>query len=111
MVVVDKNNIKDMNSEIVKNTKIDNIKYVNKYDNYYIIKNNKYVYVYDLEYIKIVNVNIDKLCNKDYDLIYRENKLLYIDDNNTKSGLVFKYYDAYTCELVDEVMVGGSYGQ
>ena len=110
MVVVDKNNIKDMNSEIVKNTKIDNIKYVNKYFNYYIVKNNKYVYVYDLKYNKIVDVDINKLCNKDYDLIYRDDKLLYMDDKNTKSGLVFKYYDAYTCELVDEVLVGGSYG-
>lgn len=110
MIIIDRNNTNDMKKEIVKNTKIDNIEYVNKYDNYYIIKDNKYVYIYDLEYIKIVSIDIDKLCNKDYDLIYRDDMLLYMEDKNTKSGLVFKYYDAYTCELVNEVMVGGSYG-
>ena len=109
MVFIDKNNMNYMEKEIVKNTKIKNIKYINKYDNYYIIKDNKYVYIYDLEYTKIVNVDVDKLCNKDYSLIYRNDKLMYIEDNNIKSGLVFKYYDAYNCELIDEVMVGGSY--
>lgn len=110
MIFIDRNNTNDMKKEIVKNTNINNIKYFNKYDNCYIIKDNKYVYIYDLEYIKIVSIDVDRLCNKDYDLIYRDDKLLYMEDNNTKSGLVFKYYDAYTCKLVDEVVVGGSYG-
>jgi len=110
MVFIDRNNIKDIDKEIVKNTKIDNINYVNKYDNYYIIKDNKYVYIYDLEYTKIINVDVDRLCNKDYDLVYKDDKLLYMEDNNDKKGLVFKYYDAYTCELIDYLMVGGSYG-
>lgn len=110
MVSIDKNNINDMKKEIIKNTKIDNISYFNKYDNCYIIKDNKYVYIYDLEYIKIVSIDIDKLCNKDYDLIYRDDMLLYMEDKNTKTWLVFKYYDTYTCELVDKLMVGGSYG-
>lgn len=110
MIFIDRNNTNDMKKEIVKNTKIDNIRYFNKYDNYYIIKDNKYVYIYNLEYIKIVSIDIDKLCNKDYDLIYKDDMLFYMEDKNTKAGLVFKYYDAYTCELVNYLMVGGSYG-
>ena len=110
MVLIDKNNINTMLDVVKKNTNIDNIKYFNKYDNYYIIKDHKYIYIYDLDYNKIVNYDINKICNKDLDLIYIDNKLLYMEDINTKKGLVFKYYDSFTCDLVDEVKVGGSYG-
>lgn len=112
IVGIDKNNINDIKDKISKNTNIEDISYVNKYDNYYIVKNSDYVYVLDIEYKEIDKISIDKLYDndKDYDLIYIDNELLYMNDYNDKEGLVFKYYDVYTYELVDEVMVGGSYG-
>lgn len=110
MVFIDRNNYDDMKKIVSRNTKIDNIIYINEYDNYYIIKNNDYVYVIDKEYNKIFDINIDKLCDKDNDLIYSDNNLLYVDSYSNKEGVIFKYYDVYTCKLINEVMVGGSYG-
>ena len=110
MVMIDKNNITDMREEIIKKTKIKDIIDVIEYDNYYIVKSNEYVYLIDFEYQEVFSIDINLMHSndKDYDLVYRENMLMYMDDFKKKNKVIFKYYDIYTYEFIDEVVVGDS---
>ena len=107
----DRNNTKDIEKVIVKNTEIKNIEYVNIYDGYYIVMDLDNLYLFDKEYEEIFNIKVDKLHkNKNnYDIIYRNKKVMYMDSyKNKKKGLVFKYYDIYTYELIDKIVIGGN---
>ena len=108
MVSIDKNNINDIKEDIIKNTDIKNIDYVNKYDNSYIVKDKKYLYLFNSKYEEIYKVEIDLLYDNknNYELVYRNNTIMYMDNYKKKYGVVFKYYDIYTYELIDELMVG-----
>ena len=108
MVSIDKDNINDIKEDIIKNTDIKNIDYVNKYDNSYIVKDKKYLYLFNSKYEEIYKVEIDLLYDNknNYELVYRNNTIMYMDNYKKKYGVVFKYYDIYTYELIDELMVG-----
>lgn len=108
MVSIDKNTINDMKEDIIKNTDIKNINYVNKYDNNYIVKDLEYLYLFNYKYEEVYKVELDLLHNNknDYELVYKDNTILYMDNYKHKEGVIFKYYDIYTYELIDEVMVG-----
>lgn len=110
MVGIDKNNIKDMEKNILNNTEIEDIVYINKYDDKYIVINDKYLYLFSSKYEEILKIDIDLLHDNesDYALIYRDNKIMYMDNYKNKDGIVFKYYDIYTYELIDEIIVGGN---
>ena len=108
IVWIDKNKINDIKGNILKNTDIEDIIYINKYDNYYIVRNREYIYLLDYNYEEILDIDVDLLHdNKDnYDLIYRDNMIMYMDSYKSKEGVIFKYYDIYSYEIIDEVMVG-----
>ena len=112
MVYIDKNNINDIKKDIVKNTNIDNVLYVNKYGYYYIVKDKSYVYLFDSKYEEILKIDNDKIYDNknNYELVYKDNSIMYMDNYINKDGLIFKYYDIYNYELIDEVLVGGNYG-
>lgn len=111
IISVDKNYIKDIEKDIRKNIKIKNIEYINKYDGYYIVMDMENLYLFDKDYQEIFSAKIDSLHkNKnDYDIIYKDMKVMYMDNyKNKKEGVVFKYYDIYTYELIDEIVIGGN---
>ena len=112
MVYIDKNNINDIKKDIVKNTNIDKVLYVNKYGYYYIVKDKSYVYLFDSKYEEILKIDNDKIYDNknNYELVYKDNSIMYMDNYINKDGLIFKYYDIYNYELIDEVLVGGNYG-
>lgn len=109
IVTIDKNDYKDIEKDILKNTDIKDIEYINKYDNYYIVMDKKKLYLYDNKYNEITNIDVDKLYeNKNnYDIVYRNETIVYMDDYKSKKGLIFKYYDIYNYKLIDEIVVGG----
>ena len=43
----------------------------------------------------------------DYEIIYKDDKFLYMKDYYKKKKLAIEYYDISTYELVDKVLVGG----
>ena len=94
---------------IVKNIGIKEIHYLNQYDNYYLVMDDKYLYVISGDYKELLK--IDKLLIHDnisnYDIIYRDNQVMYMDDYNKNGKMVFKYYDLYTYKLIDEIVLGG----
>lgn len=110
MVIIDKSNINDMVDLVLNNTDIKDIEYVNKYNSYYIVIDKKYVYLLDSKYEEILRINSDKIYNNknNYDIVYRDDTLMYMDNYKNDEGLVFKYYDIYTYEFLDEVIIGGS---
>lgn len=112
MVYIDKNNINDIKKDIVKNTEIKGIKYINKYDNYYIVMDKNYIYLIDYKYNEVLKIDNKKIYeNKNnYELIYRDNTIMYMDNYIDKEGVIFNYYDIYSYKLIDSIMVGGNYG-
>jgi len=109
IVYIDKNNINDIENNKIKNTIIKNIEYINKYDNYYIVMDSDYLYLINSKYEIVLEIDNDKIYkNKnDYELVYRNNTIMYMENYKNKKGLFFKYYDIYSYELIDEVLIGG----
>ena len=110
MIYIDNKYILELEERISKNTDINDIVYVNEYDEYYIVMDNKNLYLFSSDYIEINRIDVLKIhSNKNnYEIVYRDNMIIYMDSYKNKDGVVFKYYDIYTYELVDELMVGGS---
>lgn len=110
--VVSSNNnyLDDIEKEILNNYDLkDDIKYLNKSDLYYIILTNKNLVVLDKNYNEILKEDIDniKLLNKEYEIVYRLNKVMYEVKNVSDNKIVYDYYDIYTNELIDSLQIGG----
>ena len=109
-----KNDNKYMNkliSNILDNTDLLMVEYVNYYDGYYIVRDTDKLYLFNNKYVEILSINLSLLFNKydKYDIVYRNNALMYMSEDKNKEGIVFKYYDIYTGECIDEVIMGGFY--
>ena len=103
----DKRYINKLKSNIINNTEIKSIKYINKYDDYYIVMDNKKLYLITGSYNTLLEV--DRILihenNKNYDIIYKDERLMYFSDLCKKNKLKYRYYDLYTYELIDEVVI------
>ena len=96
---------------VLDNTNINEIYYVNYYDEHYIILDEKMMYLFDNEFNLIESIKKEKLF-KDYDkydIVYINETIMFMDSYKNKEGLIFKYYDIYTGDCIDEIILGGSY--
>ena len=102
---IDNRDTKKLIEDISSNSQIDNIKYINRYGEYYIVLNDKYLYAINKEYKAISE--LDKILlyeNKNnYDIIYDNELFMYMEEVNN----IYKYYDIYSYELIREVDMGG----
>ena len=102
---IDNRDTKKLIEDISSNTQIDNIKYINRYGEYYIVLNDKYLYAINREY-KIIS-EVDKILlyenENNYDIIYDNELFMYMEEVNN----IYKYYDIYSYELIREVDMGG----
>ena len=98
-----------MKKKILNNTEISDINYINYYNNYYIVTNNDNLYIIDNEYKIIYETPVYLLYEnkKNYDIIYKDDTLMYLYDYKSKDGLIYEYYDIHSYELIDRVLVGG----
>lgn len=105
VIGIDNRDNKKLINDISNNTQIDNIKYINRYGEYYIVLNDKYLYAINKEYKAISE--LDKILlyeNKNnYDIIYDNELFMYMEEVNN----IYKYYDIYSYELIREVDMGG----
>lgn len=94
---------------IEEECKIDNIIYINKYNDYYIVMDKEYLYLINSEYRIISEIDNNLLYeNKEkYDIIYDDEVFMYMDDEYIDNGVIYRYYDIYSYELIDEIKVGG----
>ena len=109
MVRNNKKNYNKMIKEIENNTLVKEVVYVNKYNNYFIVEDNEYLYLINDKYKIISEIDINLLYknSKNYDIIYRDERFMYMEDNYKDGKLYYKYYDIYNYSLIDEIMVGG----
>lgn len=109
-IYINNNYIYNLENSIVKNTDIKDIKYINKYGNSYIVMGLEYLYLFNDKYEEIDKLELEKVYDNknNYDIVYRDNLFMYLDNYKNKDGVIFKYYDIENYELVDEVMVGGN---
>ena len=42
-----------------------------------------------------------------YDIIYKDNELMYFNDSKNDNKLIYEYYDLYTYKSIDRILVGG----
>ena len=96
--------------DITDKTDIKAIKYINKYDNYYIVADNNYVYIINNDYNELIRKDISLLHDNDnkYDIIYKDDYIMYFNNYMKDNVLVYEYYDINTYELIDRVFVGGN---
>ena len=104
----DDNGNKKVIKEIIKNTSAKKVNYFNTYGDYYIVLDDDNLYVFDLEYTELLK--IDKILihenDKKYDIIFDE-KPKYMNDYYKDGKLYYEYYDLYSYEKINEVLVGG----
>lgn len=102
---IDNRDTKKLIKDISSNSQIDNIKYINRYGEYYIVLNDKYLYAINRKY-KIIS-EVDKILlyeNKNnYGIIYDNELFMYMEEVNN----VYKYYDIYSYKFIHEVDIGG----
>ena len=110
MLSNDKHYEKNMIKNITKETKIKDIKYINKYDNYYIVMDKESLYLINDKYKIISELNKKLLYDnkKKYDIIYKDNIFMYFNDYIEDDKLIYEYYDIYTYKLLDKIVLGGN---
>ena len=91
----------------IKKKYSDKANYVNKYANKYIVKTNNKVVVLNEEFQEITSEEINNIKEKDLDLVYRKNSIMY--QKNSKKGRtnIYTYYDIKTGEEIDKLEIEG----
>lgn len=107
---INKNNKyqKDLIKDIYNNTNIKEIKYLNKYNNYYIIKTKDKVIVLDLNYEEVYNIDLSLLQSSNLELVYRRNNLYYEKKIREDKKITYQFYDVETNDFVYETSLGGA---
>lgn len=107
--VIKNNNYNDkLLNDIYSNTKIKDITYLNKNNNYYIIKTKEKILVLDLNYEEKLSLDINKTKESNLELVYRRNDLYYKETIKKKEKLIYNFYDVTTNELVFSATIGGA---
>lgn len=97
-------------SDIYKNTDINDIEYLNKDNNYYVVKDRDKVIVLDLNYEEVYSIDKSKLKDNDLDLVYRRNNLYYEEKIRDGDNLTYNFYNIDNNELAYQVLLGGNDG-
>lgn len=98
----------DMVSYIKKNiTSLESINYINKYDNYYIVKDNLNVMVIDNDMNIVLSEKLSNIYSSYDDIVYRLNKLMYVEKIVKDNKVTYNYYDIYNHEEIDSIVVEG----
>lgn len=109
MIGIDNGYISKIEKDIYKNTDVKKVDYVNEYDKHYIVRNNEYIYLFNNNYEEITRIKLNLVYeNKNnYDIVYRDKTIMYMDNYKNEEGIIFKYYDIYTYKEIDKVIIGG----
>ena len=103
--MINKNN--NYQEEIIKNIEknynISNITYANVYNTYYILTTKDNVIVLDKEYKEVLKEKTSILANNsnNYQLIYKNKKLIYEETILKDNKVIYTYYDAKTNKKIN----------
>ena len=105
-----KNNNKytdNITKDIIANYKVNGkINYLNKSGLYYIIIDNVNLIVLDNNY-KVVLEQEKIARNNKYNIVYKQNRLMYEEDKVIKGKIRYTYYDINTLEKIKDITIGG----
>lgn len=97
-----------LEKKIIAETDVKKIVYLNIYGDNYIVMDDDNLYVFDKKYIELLK--IDRILihknDKKYDIIF-DKQPMYMQDYYKDNRLHYVYYDLYTYEKIDEIVVGG----
>lgn len=112
LIYINRTNSSNINKLIKKNYADIKLLYTNKYNSYYIFISEKNYGVLDKNYEEILLVDKENLCKKkkNYDIIYKDEKLMYEEEIFKNKKLTFNYYDIDDCKLINSISLGGSDG-
>lgn len=98
----------DIINKVKENTDIDNIKYINYYNDYYIILDSEKLYLINKEYKIISEIDKKKIYenNKNYDIIYNNEEIMYMNEEYIDDVLLYEYYDLYTYKHIKTIKIG-----
>lgn len=90
-----------------------NLYYVNKYNDYYIFLSDENYGVLDGKYneIMLISKSLVHDNTNNYDVIYKDNKLIYQEEVLDKDKLMINYYDIYTYQLDKTITMGENNGK
>ena len=91
---------------IYKNTKLENINYLNKDNNYYVVKIDNKVIVLDLNYEEVFSKELVKEGN--LPIVYKRNNIYYEEKIRKKNSLKYNYYSTDDLSLIFSSTVGGN---
>lgn len=98
---------KELFELIYQNTEYQDILYLNKDNNHYIIKTKDKLIVIDLNYEEKLSLNINELSESNLELVYRNDNLYYHEKVREEEKIVYNFYDVYTNELSYTTSLGG----
>jgi len=101
---------KKLEQEIKQHYTLENdIKYLNKSNLYYIILTTKNLIVLDEYYQEVFKEDANKINFMDtsFEITYRLNQVMFEIKKISKNKITYEYYDIYTNELIDNIIVGG----
>ena len=83
------------------------------YNNYYIFLSDENYGVLDGEYneIMLISKSLVHDNTNNYDVIYKDNKLMYQEEVLDKDKLMINYYDIYTYQLDKTITMGENNGK
>ena len=96
-------------NEITSNYSDVDVNYVNKYNSYLIFTTDDSLIVLDKDYKEIFKEDMQKIykMDGDYDILYKQNKVMFEKSKIEDRVLTYTYYDIYTGEEASSVVLGG----
>ena len=93
--------------KITEHYKTDNITYINTHGNYYIFTTKDNIIVLNKEYKEILKESIKELAeNKNnYEIVYKNNKLMYENTKLKGNKIIYTYYDAKTSKYIKKIIM------
>ena len=95
----------NLNKLIKDNYHVDNkLINVNKYDGYYILTTSANIIVLNSKYKEILKEDISKIKeSNNMSIIYKNNRLMYLEKEKSKDKVIYKYYNPSNLELIKEI--------
>ena len=97
-----------LEKKIMTKTDVEKIVNLNVYGDNYIVMDDDNLYIFDKKYVELLKV--DRILihknNEKYDIIF-DKQPMYMKDYYKGNKLYYVYYDLYTYEKIDEIVVGG----
>ena len=109
MAIDDSIYVSKMKNKIINNTDVTSIEYINYYDGYYIVDDGEFLYLFDKKYRELLRedkITVSENINN-YDIIYRDKKLMYFNESSKDDKLIYTYYDIKTYKEIESIIFGG----